>query len=49
MGGYGWRSSDRLKHTFRVEMKNAFEDVFIEGSGYFSLSRRVMASYTLEY
>ncbi|MBT5902385.1 MAG: TonB-dependent receptor [Opitutaceae bacterium] len=47
--GYGWRSSDRLKHTFRVAMKNALDDVFIEGSGYFSLSRRVTASYTLEY
>jgi hypothetical protein len=46
---YGWRSSDRLKHTFRVAMKNALDDVFIEGSGYFSLSRRVTASYTLEY
>ena len=30
-------------------MKNAFDNVFIEGSGYYSLGRRITASYTLEY
>lgn len=47
--GYSWRAGDRVKHTLRAAVKNALDDVFIEGSGYYSLSRQVTASYTLEY
>jgi|GEM_PF-912740 len=47
--GYGWRSGDRVKHTLRVALKNALDNVFIEGSGYYSLGRLATASYTLEY
>jgi iron complex outermembrane receptor protein len=47
--GYGWKSGDRVKHTLRVAVKNALDDIFIEGSGYFSLGRQFTASYTLAY
>lgn len=48
--GYGWRSAnDRLSHRVRLAMKNALDHIFVEGSGYYSLSRQVTASYTLEY
>ena len=47
--GYGWRSGERVKHTVRAALKNALDDIFIEGSGYYSLGRQFTASYTLEY
>lgn len=47
--GYGWRNGTRLKHTVRVAVKNALDDIFVEGSGYFSLGRQFTASYALEY
>ena len=47
--GYGWRSGSRLKHTVRVAVKNVMDEIFVEGSGYFSLGRQVTASYSLEY
>lgn len=47
--GYGWRTGDRVRHTVRAAIKNALDDIFIEGSGYYSLGRQATASYTLEY
>lgn len=47
--GYRWKTADRITQVVRVAVKNALDDVFIEGSGYFSLSRQFTASYTLEF
>lgn len=47
--GYDWKTGARLKHTFRIAVKNALDDIFIEGSGYFTLGRQFTSSYTLEY
>lgn len=47
--GYAWKPGARLKHTVRLAVKNALDDIFIEGSGYFTLGRQVTTSYTLEY
>jgi iron complex outermembrane recepter protein len=47
--GYRWKSGDRFRQVVRVALKNALDDVFIEGSGYYSLGRQVTASFTLEY
>jgi len=47
--GYNWKTGPRLKHTIRVAVKNALDDIFIEGSGYFTLGRQFTSSYTLEY
>jgi iron complex outermembrane recepter protein len=47
--GYRWKTADRFTHIARVAVKNALDDVFIEGSGYFSLSRQLTASYTFEF
>lgn len=46
---YRWGTGDRLKHTVRVALKNALDEIFVEGSGYFSLGRQLTAAYTLEY
>ncbi|MBX3736994.1 MAG: TonB-dependent receptor [Candidatus Didemnitutus sp.] len=47
--GYNWKTGTRLKHTIRFAVKNALDDIFIEGSGYFTLGRQFTSSYTLEY
>ncbi len=51
--GYNWRTGARdsqLKHTVRVSVRNALDDIFIESTqGYYSMGRMVMASYTLNY
>jgi iron complex outermembrane receptor protein len=46
---YGWKTGSRLKHTVRLAVKNTLDNIYIEGSGYFSLGRQVISSYSLEF
>jgi len=39
----------REPYTVRVAVKNVMDEIFVEGSGYYSIGDQITASYSLEY